>query len=104
MKHSSSSVCSSVCSTERATISLVASRTVRARLDPAAEAALALLMQEGRNESDAVRTALIESAGRRRRRSEIAAEVELAAADPADRAARAEAMADMDAIGSPWPE
>jgi len=37
-------------------------------------------------DSDAVRTALLESAARRRARSSIAAEVELLAADASDRA------------------
>ncbi|HEX4691359.1 MAG TPA: hypothetical protein VH276_11765 [Solirubrobacteraceae bacterium] len=39
----------------------MASRVVRARLDDASEPALAALMREGRNESEAVRTALIEA-------------------------------------------
>ena len=43
----------------------MASRVVRARLDAASERALDRLMREGRNESEAVRAALVECADRR---------------------------------------
>ena len=82
----------------------MASRTVRARLDAESERGLSLLMREGRNESEAVRAALAEASDRRRRRSTLAEEVSRLAADPEDRRARSEAMADMDAIGADWPE
>ena len=61
-------------------------------------------MGEGRNESEAVRAALVEAASRRRRRSSLIEEARRLAADPIDRAAVAEAMADMDAIAPDWPE
>lgn len=79
----------------------MASRTVRARLDDASELALAMLVAEGRNESEAVRDALVEAAARRRRRGAIAAEVAALAADPADTAERAAVLADLD--DGDWP-
>jgi Arc/MetJ-type ribon-helix-helix transcriptional regulator len=77
---------------------------VRARLDPASETGLALLMREGRNESDAVRTALVEAGRRRMQRTALAAEVTRLAEDQRDRLAREAVMADMDAAGTDWPE
>jgi hypothetical protein len=82
----------------------MASRVVRARLDDPSEAALASLMREGRNESEAVRTALIEAGSRRRRRSELADEVRRLADDPADTRERRAVMADMEAASADWPE
>lgn len=82
----------------------MASRVVRARLDEQSEAALDTLVREGRNESEAVRTALVEAGRRRRRRSDLADEVRGLAEDPADTAERRAVMADMDAIASDWPE
>jgi hypothetical protein len=83
---------------------IVASRTVRARLDEASERALSVLMREGRNESQAVRAALTEAGQRRARRSALAAEVARLAADPCDTAERRAVMAEMDAIAPGWPE
>ena len=74
----------------------MASRVVRVRLDQASERALSALMREGRDESEAVRTALAEAGRRRRRQAALAEEVLRLAADPADRAERRAAMADMD--------
>jgi hypothetical protein len=82
----------------------MASRVVRARLDEASERALATLTREGRNESDAVRTALVEAAQRRRRSSGLVAEVHRLVSDPADAAERQAVMADMDSISADWPE
>ena len=73
-------------------------------MDEASERALATLMREGRNESEAVRTALVEAAHRRLRRSGLVAEVAILAADPLDRAERAAVMADMDSVAADWPE
>lgn len=61
-------------------------------------------MREGRNESDAVRTALVEAGRRRSRRSALADEVRRLVADPLDTRERNVVMADMDAAGSDWPE
>ena len=64
----------------------MASRVVRARLDEQSEAALAVLVREGRNESEAVSAALVEAGRRRRRRSDVAEEVRRLVEDPADTA------------------
>jgi len=61
-------------------------------------------MNEGRNESEAVRTALVEAGRRRRRSAALAAEVRRLADDPADTAERRAVMADMDALSPDWPE
>ena len=82
----------------------MASRVVRARLDDPSEQALASLMREGRNESEAVRTALVEAGQRRRRRSVLADEVRRLAEDPVDSAERRAVMADMEAASADWPE
>lgn len=81
----------------------MASRTVRARLDKASEQALDVLMREGRNESEAVREALVEAGMRRTRRSALADEVSRLADDPDDREERRALMADMDAVSADWP-
>src|SRR4051794_13744065 len=82
----------------------MASRVVRARLDDAAERGLGLLMREGRNESEAVRTALVEAGRRRSSSAALAEEVRRLAADPADARERAAVMADLDAVAGDWPE
>lgn len=89
--------------TDRATVAGMASRTVRARLDEASEQALAVLMAEGRNESEAVRGALVEAAARRRRRTALVAEVARLAGDPADTAERRAVLADMEPAADDWP-
>jgi Arc/MetJ-type ribon-helix-helix transcriptional regulator len=60
-------------------------RGISIRLDEEAERALARLEASGMNRSEAIRTALVESALRLQRRQEIAAEVAALEADPADR-------------------
>jgi hypothetical protein len=82
----------------------VASKVVRARLDEPSEQALASLMREGRNESEAVRTALVEAGRRRSRRSALADEVRRLAEDPADTTERRKVMADMETASADWPE
>jgi Arc/MetJ-type ribon-helix-helix transcriptional regulator len=82
----------------------MASRVVRARLDPPSEEALGTLMREGRNESEAVRAALVEAGQRRRRRAALAEEVRRLLEDPADTAERRALMADMEALAPDWPE
>ncbi len=82
----------------------MASRVVRARLDERSALALSALMREGRNESEAVRAALVEAGDRRRQRSALAQEVQRLADDPADARERRAVMADMDAIAGDWPE
>ena len=82
----------------------MASRVVRARLDEASEQGLSTLMREGRNESEAVRAALVEAGRRRRRQAALADEVRRLAEDAADTAERRAVMADMDAVSADWPE
>jgi hypothetical protein len=73
-------------------------------LDESSEQALASLMREGRNESEAVRTALVEAGRRRSRRSALADEVRRLAEDPADTTERRKVMADMETASADWPE
>lgn len=79
-------------------------RTVQARLDERAEADLAVLRNEGHNESEAIRLALREAAERRQRRSALRFEAEQAASDPVDLAEARRVRAEMDALAAPWPE
>jgi Arc/MetJ-type ribon-helix-helix transcriptional regulator len=52
--------------------------------------------------SEAIRTALIETAGRRDRNRDLDAEIRELAADPQDRAEKAEITAFMEALGGTW--
>jgi hypothetical protein len=61
------------------------SRSLHVRLDDSSAAALRIVGGGSMTDSEAVRTALLESAARRRARSSIAAEIERLAADEADR-------------------
>lgn len=83
---------------------MAGSRIVRARLDDASEQGLATLIREGRNESEAIRAALIEAGERRLRYSGLAAEVQRLADDAADLAERKAVMADMESVSADWPE
>lgn len=56
------------------------------RLDDSSAAALSIIRNNGLSDSEAVRTALRETAARRRARSSIAAEARRLAADEDDRA------------------
>ena len=78
-------------------------RTVQARLDAPAEDDLAVLRNEGHNDSEAIRLALRESAERSRRRSALRSEAEAAASDPVDLDEARRVRSDMDALASPWP-
>lgn len=78
-------------------------RTVQARLDDAAEAALGVLRRQGHTDSEAVRLALVEAADRRRRRSMLAAEAQIAATDEIDLAVATQVREEMDRIAAPWP-
>ena len=77
-------------------------RTVQARLDDRSEDDLALLRNEGRTDSEAIRLALHEAAERRRRRSSVRLEAEAAAADPADLAEALRIRTEMDEIAVIW--
>jgi Arc/MetJ-type ribon-helix-helix transcriptional regulator len=62
------------------------SRSLHVRLDDSSAAALTVIRSDGLSDSEAVRTALRETAARRRTRSSIAAEVQRLADDADDRA------------------
>ncbi len=79
-------------------------RTVQARLDERAEQDLAVLRDEGRSDSEAIRVALREAAERRRRRSALRLEAAAAAADPDDLAEALSVRREMDALAAPWPD
>ncbi|HKI91917.1 MAG TPA: hypothetical protein VJ986_06425 [Gaiellaceae bacterium] len=79
-------------------------RTVQARLDERSEQDLALLRNEGRTDSEAIRLALHEAAEARRRRSALQLEAEAAAADPDDLAEALRVRGEMDAIAAAWSE
>ena len=64
---------------------LLVARSLHVRLDDVSAAALDIVRADGMTDSEAVRTALRESAARRRVRSAIRAEVRRLAADEEDR-------------------
>lgn len=80
------------------------SRTVQARLDDRSEQDLALLRNEGRTDSEAIRLALHEAAQARRRRSAVRIEAEAAAADPGDVAEARRVREELDALAAAWDE
>jgi len=82
----------------------MASRIVRARLDEPSRLALSILMNQGRTESEAIRTALIEAADRRQQPEALAEEARRIAADPKDRAEVRAILADFESIEPDWPE
>lgn len=79
-------------------------RTVQARLDERSERDLALLRNEGRSDSEAIRLALHEAAEARRRKSALRLEAEAAAADADDLAEALRVRREMDAIAAAWSE
>jgi len=79
-------------------------RTVQARLDEHSEQDLALLRNEGRSDSEAIRLALHEAAEARRRKSALRLEAQTAAADPDDLAEALRVRREMDSITAAWVE
>ena len=79
-------------------------RTVQARLDARSEDDLAILRNEGHSDSGAIRLALREAADRRRRRSALRAEAQLAATDPDDLAEALRVNTEMEALAAIWDE
>jgi hypothetical protein len=73
---------------------------VQARLDERSEQDLALLRNEGRSDSEAIRVALHEAAEMRRRRSALRLEAKAAADDPEDLAEALRVRREMDAIAA----
>lgn len=80
----------------------MASRTVRARLDPETEEDFEFLVAGGLTESEAVRAGL-RAARRERERELIREEVRRVANDPVDRGEIARVMADMQSAAPPLP-
>lgn len=70
--------------TIRDTICLVPERAISVRLDAQADAALDALVSAGMTQSEAIRLALVEAAGRRSGDRSLAAEAARLAADPDD--------------------
>jgi Arc/MetJ-type ribon-helix-helix transcriptional regulator len=79
-------------------------RTVQARLDERSEQDLALLRNEGRSDSEAIRLALREAAERRRGKSALRLEAQQAASDPADLADMRRVRRELDAVSAAWDE
>lgn len=79
-------------------------RTIRVKLDVRSAHDLAVLRHEGRSDSEAIRVALHEAAERRRRRSALRAEAELAASDPVDLAEALRVNRELDAFAAMWKE
>jgi hypothetical protein len=79
-------------------------RTVQARLDDRSEQDLAVLRNEGRSDSEAIRVALREAAARRRMKSTVRREVEEIASDPADLAEMQRVRREMAALAAAWDE
>lgn len=73
---------------------------MQARLDDGSEQDLALLRDEGRTDSEAIRIALREAANVRRRKSAVRLEAEAAGRDPEDLAEARRVRAEMDTISA----
>ena len=89
--------------TERDTVASVpAGRAISVRLDDDAAAALRWLEAGGMSQSEAIRSALVAEARRRRERSVLAAEVAALAADESDRREKAAISAHLDELTGAW--
>jgi Arc/MetJ-type ribon-helix-helix transcriptional regulator len=77
-------------------------RAISVRLDDRAQRALDELVASGVSQSEAIRAALVEAAHRRRTEL-LAEEARRVAADPKDRAEKAEILAVMDSLRPKWP-
>ncbi len=82
----------------------MAEKTVRARLDDDAQAALRLMVRLGMTESEAVRTALVEAAAARAAEDELRAECERLMADPAFVEQERRFIAEWEHAVAPWPD
>ena len=78
-------------------------RSIHVRLDDASAAALRVVRADGLSDSEAVRAALKEAAGRRRLRSSIAAEAATLAADAGDREEMRIVREQMAELAPDWP-
>jgi Arc/MetJ-type ribon-helix-helix transcriptional regulator len=77
------------------------SSAISVRLDPEALQALAQLEATGVSRSEAIRQAILDSARRLRKRSELAAEVAALEADDQDRSEMLEVAAFMESMRAP---
>jgi len=77
------------------------SSAISVRLDPEALQALAQLEATGLSRSEAIRRALLDSAGRLRKRAELAAEVAALEANEDDRREMTELAAFMESMRAP---
>ncbi|MBM3671636.1 MAG: ribbon-helix-helix protein, CopG family [Actinobacteria bacterium] len=77
-------------------------KAISVRLDDDALRALRMLESTGVSRSEAIRTAVIEAAERRRRPEAIRAEVARIANDPVDRAEMARVLEEMEDLSDPW--
>jgi Arc/MetJ-type ribon-helix-helix transcriptional regulator len=78
--------------TDRDTLTAMHERAISVRLDDEASAALEELVRSGMTQSEAIRSALIETAGRRRPRMSLTAEAMMLAANEEDRRVKAELL------------
>jgi Arc/MetJ-type ribon-helix-helix transcriptional regulator len=88
--------------TEPDTVVQVPERAISVRLDERAQRALEELVASGLSQSDAIRRALVETAGRLRDEA-LAEEARRVASDPDDRAEAAAVLAFMESLSPAWP-
>src|SRR5271155_229370 len=88
------------CTTDRDTLASMSS-AISVRLDPAALRALAQLEATGMSRSEAIRRAILDSAGRLQRRAALAAEAAALEADDDDRREMIELAAFMESMRAP---
>ena len=79
-------------------------RAISVRLDARADEALQRLIDQGMSQSEAVRYALVQSAGRRGPRMSLSAEAKMVMASEDDLRESQEVLAFMEALGAPWPD
>ncbi len=77
-------------------------KAISVRLDDDALRALAQIEAVGISRSEAIRTAIVEAASRRRRPDVMRAEAAAIAADPLDRAEVAAVLEMMEELSDPW--
>jgi hypothetical protein len=77
-------------------------RTVQARLDEDSERDIAVLRNEGRTDSEAIRVALREAAELRRRRSTLQVEAQAASSDADDLAEARLVRKELDELSVMW--
>ena len=77
-------------------------RPLSVRLDDEVLRALELISGGRLTRSEAIRVAVLEAAELRRRNEDLDAEIQALAADPADRAEKAEITAFMESLGGTW--